>query len=98
DLTGQITGHGVDVVGQVLPGAADALHDGLAAELALGADLARDARYFRGEDAQLLDHSVDDLRRAEVFALERATFDLEGHGLREVALRDRADHAGHVGR
>ena len=38
-LLGQVRGHDVDVVGQVLPGARDALDLGLPAELALGADL-----------------------------------------------------------
>ena len=48
-LAGEVAGHGVDVVGQVLPGAGDAADVGLAAQLAFGADLARDARDFRGE-------------------------------------------------
>ena len=48
-LLGQVGGHDVDGVGQVLPGAGDAGHLGLAAELAFGADLARDARHLRGE-------------------------------------------------
>ena len=43
---GQVAGHEVDVVGQVLPGAGDARHLRLAAELAFGADLARHARHF----------------------------------------------------
>ena len=46
---GQVRGHEVDVVGEVLPGAGDALHVGLAAELALGADLLRDAGDLGGE-------------------------------------------------
>ena len=49
----------VDVVGQVLPRAGDARHHGLAAEAAVGADLARDARHFGRERAQLVDHRVD---------------------------------------
>ena len=48
-LAGEVAGHEVDVVGQVLPGAGDALHLGLAAELAFGADLAGDAGHFGGE-------------------------------------------------
>ena len=48
-LGGQVAGHRVHVVGQVLPGAGDARHLGLAAELAFGADLARHARHFRRE-------------------------------------------------
>ena len=43
----------------------------LTAELALGADLARDARDLRRERAELLDHRVDDLGRAQELALER---------------------------
>ena len=46
DLRGQVAGHGVDRIGQILPDAADALHFGLAAELAFGADFARHARHF----------------------------------------------------
>ena len=67
----------------------------LAAELAFGADFARDARHFRGERAELLDHRVDDLADAQEFAAQRAAVDLDGHGLGEVALGDRADHARH---
>jgi hypothetical protein len=47
--------------GQVLPGAGDARHLRLAAQLALGADLARHARHFAGEAVQLIDHGVDGL-------------------------------------
>ena len=39
-LAGQVAGHRVDVVGEVLPRAGDAAHLGLAAELAFGADFA----------------------------------------------------------
>ena len=48
-LAGQVAGHVVDVVGQVAPGAGHALDLGLAAELALGADLAGDAGDLVGE-------------------------------------------------
>ena len=95
DLAGQVGRHGVDVVGQVLPGAGDALHLRLAAELAFGADLAGDARHFRGERAELLDHRVDDLADAQEFAAQRAPVDFDGHRLGEIALGDRADDAGH---
>src|SRR5205823_1986538 len=46
-LAGEVTGHGVHAVGEILPGAGDARHHGLATELAFGAHLARHARYFR---------------------------------------------------
>ena len=58
-LRRQVRGEDVDVVGQVLPRAGDAADLGLAAELALGADLLRDARDLRRERPELVDHDVD---------------------------------------
>ena len=66
-LVGEVRRHEVDVVGQVLPRARHALDLGLAAELALGADLARDAGDLGGERAELVDHRVD-----RVLQLERS--------------------------
>ena len=45
-LVGEVAGQDVHVVGEVLPGAGDALHVGLAAELAFGTDFLGDARHF----------------------------------------------------
>src|SRR5205823_10313980 len=80
DLAGQVAGELVDVVGQVLPGAGDARHLGLPAELALGADLTGDAGDLVGEGAELVDHRVDralqlhhlapDLDRARLRAID----------------------------
>ena len=50
----------------------DALHVGLAAQLALGADLARDARHLRRERAQLVHHRVDGVLELEDLALDVA--------------------------
>src|SRR5262249_10752117 len=58
-LCGEVAAHGIDRVSQVFPSAGDAGHDRLAAELAVGANLARHARDFRGERAQLIHHGVD---------------------------------------
>ena len=74
------------------------LHLRLAAELAFGADLARDARHFRREDRQLVDHLVDQLGRAQELAFERPAVDFERHRLPEIALGHRADRARHFGR
>ncbi len=68
DLVGKVAAHGVHRVGQVLPGAGDAGHDGLAAELAVGADFAGDARDFRSEGTQLIDHRVDGFLELQNFA------------------------------
>ena len=92
-LAGQVGGHEVDVVGEVLPGAGDALDLGLAAELALRAHLARDARHLAGEGAELAHHGVHDLADAQELAPQGAALDLELHGLAEVALGDGADDA-----
>ena len=48
-LTGQIAGHQVHAVGQVGPGAGDAFHLRLAAELAFRTHFARDAGHFGSE-------------------------------------------------
>ena len=72
-LRGQVRRHEVDVVGQVLPGAADALDGRLPAQLSFGADLARDARHFVCERAQLVDHRVD-----RVLELENLALDVDG--------------------
>ena len=66
----------------------------LTAELAFGADLARDAGHLGGEDPQLLDHRVDDRRRAQELALERPAVDVEADGLQEIPLGDGGDRAG----
>ena len=90
-LVGEVVGERVHVLGQVLPDAGDALDLGLAAELALGADLLRDARHLGRERAQLVDHRVDGLLQLEHLAL-----DVDGDLLREVAVRDRGRDGGDV--
>src|SRR6185295_3785624 len=56
DLGGQVGGQQVDVVGQVLPGAGDAGHVGLAAQPAFGAHFACNTGDFTGETVELVDH------------------------------------------
>ncbi len=82
-LTGQVRRHRVHVVGQIFPGAGHAGHFGLAAELAFGTDLARDAAHFGSEAVQLVDHRVDG-----VFERENLAFDVDGDFPRQVAARD----------
>ncbi len=91
DLAGQVAGHGVHRVGEVAPRPRDALHIGLAAEDALGADLAGDPGDLAGEAAQLVDHGVDG-----VLELQDLAARVDGDLLREVALRDRGGHLGDV--
>ncbi len=90
-LGGQIGREQVHVVGQILPGAGDARHHGLAAQAPVGADFARDARHLAGEGAQLIDHGV------QRFLQEQ---DLAAHVhrdlARQVAGRDRGRHLGDV--
>ena len=92
-LRGEVAGHLIDRLGQILPDAGDAAHLRLAAQLALGADFARDARHLRREDRELVDHLVDQLGRAQEFAFQRPPVDFERHRLAEVALGDGADCA-----
>src|SRR5205823_5964250 len=88
-LAGQVTGHEVDGVCQVLPHAADALDVGLAAGAALRADLAGHARHLGGERAELIDHRVDG-----VFQLQNLALDIDGDLLGQVAV----GHGGGDGR
>ena len=66
----RLRGHGVDAVGQVLPGAGHAAHVGLAAELAFGADFARHAGDFAGESVELVHHGVDGFLELQDFAAD----------------------------
>jgi hypothetical protein len=70
-LAGQVRRHEVHGVGQVLPRAGDAGHARLAAEAALGADLARDARHLGREGAELIHHRVDGVLQLEDLAARR---------------------------
>ena len=90
-LTGQVGRHQVHVVGEVLPGAGDALDVGLTAELAFRADLARDARHFRGEGVELVHHRVDG-----VLQLQDLAAHVDGDLLGQVAVGDRGGHLGDV--
>src|SRR5439155_687117 len=93
DLAGQVAGHQVHVVREVFPYATHAADMGLAAELALGADLTRDARHLAGERVELPDHGVDSLGGAQELALKRPAVDLQRHGLRQIAVGDGTDNA-----
>ena len=98
DLRGEVAGHLVDRLGELLPDARHALDLRLTAQLAFGADFARDARHFGGEHRQLVDHVVDQPRRAQELAFERPAVDFERHRLPEIALGHGADRARHLRR
>src|SRR5207245_1397552 len=97
NLARQVASHLVHVLGQVFPDAGDSLDLGLAAELALGSDLARDTRHLTGEGVELVDHGVHGLVGVQELTLQRPPIDLQGHRLRQVAVGDRADDAGDLG-
>ena len=58
-LRRQVVGHGVDAVGEILPGAGHTDDVGLAAQPAFGADFASHTRHFTGESVELVHHRVD---------------------------------------
>src|SRR4030095_12495191 len=78
--------------------AADTGHLGLPAELAVSSHFTGDTCYFGREDAQLLDHRVDDGGGAKELAFEWAALDVEAHGLEQVALGDGRDCPRKLGR
>ena len=95
-LVGQVRGHEVDGVGEVLPGARHTAHVCLTAELALGPDLARDTRHLIRERGQLVHHRVNGRADSQELTLDRLPLDLERHLLRQIALGDGHDHARHL--
>src|SRR5579862_859905 len=91
NLSRQVTGHGIDGVGQIFPGAGDTDDDGLATEFSVGADLASDARNFRREGSQLVDHRVDGF-----FELEDFAANIDGDFAGQVAAGDSGGDFGDV--
>ena len=91
DLRCQIVRHRVDVVSEVLPGAADTAHVGLAAELTFRADFARHAADFGRECVELIDHRVERVLELQDFALH-----VDGDLLGKIAVRDGGRHVGDV--
>ena len=88
-LGGEVGGELVDVVGQVAPGAGRAGHVGLAAELALDADLAGHRGDLVGEGGQGVDHVVDGVGQLGDLALG-----LDDQLALEVAVGDRGHDLG----
>src|SRR5204862_8187900 len=84
NLAGEVRGHRVDRVGEVLPCTTDTCDLGLPTKLSLRADLARHARDLRRERVELVDHRVD-----RVLQLEDLAAYFDGDLLREVADRGR---------
>src|SRR5207249_3481785 len=90
-LSGEVRGHRVDGVGQVLPGPGHARDLGLSAELAFGPDLARHPAHLGGKPVELIHHRVDG-----VLELQDLAFDVDGNFARQVATRDGRGHVGDV--
>src|SRR5207253_1945888 len=90
-LSGEVAGHRVDVVGEVFPGAGDAGNFGLAAELAVGADLAGHACHFGRKGSVLVDLRVYGFLQLEDFAAH-----VGGDLLGEVAVGDGDGDVGDV--
>ena len=82
NLIGQVAGHVIDAVREILPRPRHSTHVGLAAQFPFSADLARYARDFARERVQLIDHGVDGVLQLQNFAAG-----IDGDLGREIALR-----------
>src|SRR5207249_3768382 len=91
DLPGEVESGRAPGRGEILPRAGHACDRGLAAELTLGADLARHATDLAGEGVELVHHRVERVFQCEDFAL-----DLDGDLRGEIALGDGRRHVGDV--
>src|SRR5439155_17468723 len=99
-LRGEVAGHRVHAVREVLPGPGHAPDVGLTSELAFRAHLAGHARHLGGEAGELVHHRVD-----RGLQLQDLALDVDGDLLGQVAagdgggdVGDVADLAGQVGR
>ena len=91
DLRGEVRGHEVHVIREILPDAGDASHLRLTAEDSFRADLARHARHFRGERIELVHHRVDGVLQLQNFAAH-----IHRDFARQVAVRHGGGHGGDV--
>src|ERR1700730_2557331 len=96
-LVGQVAGHVIHRIRQVLPSSRNVQHLGLSTQLAFRSDFLRHARNFRRERIELVHHHVHNPRRVQELALQRPPFHFQRHLLRQVALSHRADNARHLG-
>src|SRR5580698_4998567 len=92
-LPGQVAGHRVHRVGEILPRSGDAGDLCLAAQFSVRADFTRDARYLSREHAKLLNHGVYDGGRTQEFAFEWPSINVQLYGLRQIAFRHGRDSA-----
>ena len=90
-LCRQIAGHGVDAVGQVLPGTGNARHVGLTAEAPFGADFASNASHLAGEAVKLIHHRIEGFLQLKDFAAN-----VDRNLARQVAAGDRGRDFGDV--
>src|SRR5262249_39621596 len=90
-LAGQIAGHEIHVIGEVLPGSANAGHGSLSAQLPFGSDFAGHAGHFSSESVQLVDHGVDG-----VLQLKQLSLNIYGDLAGEISARDGSGNFGDV--
>ena len=90
-LRSKIVGHGIDVIGEILPCARHLTNLRLAAQLSFRAHLARHAGHFGGEGVQLVDHRVEGVLQLQNFALH-VDCDL----LRQISVCHGRRHIGDV--
>src|SRR5207245_1833765 len=91
DLAGEVAGHGVHRVGEVLPRPGHAPDVGLATQPPFGSDLAGHPGDLGGEARELVDHRVDGGLQLEDLAL-----DVDGDFLGQVPARDGLGDLGDV--
>src|SRR5207302_2040778 len=88
---GEIAGHRVNRLGEIFPCPRQTSDLGLAAELAFGADLARDAGDLRGKGTQAIHHRVDG-----ILELKDLASDIDGDLLGQIAIGNCGGYFGNV--
>ena len=90
-LVGEITGHRIDRVGQILPRTGHAANIRLTAQFAFGTDFARHACDFAGESIELIHHGVDC-----VLQLQNLAADIDRDLASQIAFGDSGGDFGDV--
>ena len=90
-LSSQVVRHGIDIVGQILPGSRDSADLCLATEFSLSADFAGHAADFGREGVKLIDHCVNGFLQLEDLPLH-----VDGDFAGEIPARDGGGHVGNI--
>src|SRR5206468_2299850 len=91
DLVGQVAGHEIHIIRQVLPSAGQTSNVGLATQFSFGPHFAGHTSHFGSERGELVHHRVDG-----VFQFQNLAFDIDGNLLGQIAVGHGRGHGSDI--